>query len=269
MRLFIAAMVVCLAINPTIKPDQHAKENKAATDKERESSVVIFNNEKTGANTQGESQERPKWYGTVNWSNWALVLVALFTGFAIWKQATDTAKAAQASKEAAEAARLNAQALINAERARVTIELGPTCFRENKQWHREDGSVFTPGEILAGKHLVHRLRIMNLGKTPAHIFNYKVNFGPLVQGTKFSAEKLESERLVKVNAFLAAGESRNLEDVSVQDAFSHDTKTGAYCVTVRYGDVLTGKDEHETFVHYSYRGSDYSLDRITTEDRYT
>jgi hypothetical protein len=83
------------------------------------------------------------WYGAVNWSNWALVLVALFTGFAILKQAIETAKAAQAGRDGAEAARLNAQALVNAERARVIAELVPTCFRENKQWHREDGSVLT------------------------------------------------------------------------------------------------------------------------------
>jgi hypothetical protein len=126
------------------------------------------------------------------------------------------------------------------------------------------------GEVLAGKHLIYRLRIMNLGKTPAHIFNYELNFGPLIEGTKFSAEQLESEKFFKVNAFLGAGESRNLlEDINIQDAFSHDTKTGAYCITVKYGDVLTGKDEHRAFVMYRYRGSDSSLELITAEGRYT
>jgi hypothetical protein len=57
--------------------------------------------------------------------------------------------------------------------------------------------------------------------------------------------------------------------INMKELFGHDTITGAFCVTVNYGDVLTGKDEHRTFIMYHYSGSDSSLERITTEDEYT
>ena len=102
MKRFIAMVALCLAINPAIKPDQHTKESKAANDKEREPPVVVFDDGKTTAETNSEPQERPKWYRTVNWSNWALLLVGVITGFAVGWQARETAKSAKAAQRSVE-----------------------------------------------------------------------------------------------------------------------------------------------------------------------
>ena len=134
------------------------------------------------------------------------IIVAVRTLVMMWRQT-------KATEVSAQAAIMNAQAVIDSERARVTAELIPTCFGEKNQWHREDGSVFSVKDILLGKHLVYRLRIINLGRTPARILNYQFNYGPLVKGTRFSPADLQSKTIFNVNAFLAGGESRNLDDI--------------------------------------------------------
>jgi len=58
----------------------------------------------------------------VEWSNWALVLVAIVTAGVIGWQSWETRKAAEAAKEAADAARENSKALMDSTRAWVTVE---------------------------------------------------------------------------------------------------------------------------------------------------
>jgi hypothetical protein len=270
MRRLVALFALCLAISPAVKPDQHTNESKTASNREREPSAVVVNNESASAHTYRQPEQRPQWYRTVSWSNWALVLVALITACAVFKQARDTAKAAEATRISAEANLSNIQTIINVERARVVAELVPICQKGvNGQWYTKEGTQLTDLELIAGKHHVYRLKILNLGRTPAHIFSYEVNFGPLIEGTRFSAETLESKRFVNVNYFLPSGKLKSLEDVGMLDTFTADTKTGAFCVTVKYGDLISGKEEHRTSVVYYYSGADSSLDRITAEDRYT
>ena len=57
------------------------------------------------------------------WTNLVLVIVALGTGIVIGWQAWETRKAARGAQKAADAAFLNAQAVINAERARLLFEV--------------------------------------------------------------------------------------------------------------------------------------------------
>jgi hypothetical protein len=114
------------AINPAPKPDHHANEKKATGDSEREPSTVVDNDHSRGNYTYRETQERPKWYRTINWSNWAVVLVALFTGVAVWKQAQETASAAKATRDSAEEARksndISRANLVSVQRAFVSMK---------------------------------------------------------------------------------------------------------------------------------------------------
>lgn len=154
MKRFIAIVALCLAINPAIKPDQHTKESKAASDKEREPPVVVFDDSKTTAETNSEPQERPKWYRTVNWSNWALVLVAAITGFAVGWQARETAKSAEATQRSVEL-----QEVLNQQ------------WLEFENWKIMDGG--TEAEI--GTVILISFDIVNPTKMPLTISGYSVS----------------------------------------------------------------------------------------------
>jgi hypothetical protein len=85
-----------------------------------------------------------------------------------------------ASELAARAALLNAQAVINSERAWVSAELIPD-FRQDEEgaWRRDNGEKITMVELIAGHHLVYSLRIKNVGRTPAQILTYNLAYSCL------------------------------------------------------------------------------------------
>jgi hypothetical protein len=191
MKLFliIAAVGLCLAINPAQKPDQHANESKATSNQEREPSVVIFNDEKTSEKTYSEPQERPKWYRTVNWSNWALVLVALATAYAVWKQAVETANAARATRESAEATQKAAEAARDSVRLQ---ERAMAQWVDITNWRSELIAADICPKYADGtvrKQLRVRVDILNQTSYPLTLTEGEIifsnNFGGRVMRTKF------------------------------------------------------------------------------------
>jgi hypothetical protein len=66
--------------------------------------------------------EKPPWWD-VAWSTWALVGVGVVAAYLALRTLTDIQKQTKNTKVAADAALLNAQAVINAERAWVMVEL--------------------------------------------------------------------------------------------------------------------------------------------------
>jgi hypothetical protein len=83
---------------------------------------------------------------------------------------------AHASETAANAANKSAEALINSERAWIIAELIPHAVRaSNNQWFRviPTGHVLmSVTEILAGEHLKYKLKLTNMGRTPAQLFRF-------------------------------------------------------------------------------------------------
>jgi hypothetical protein len=97
----IVFALLLLAQNPAKKPDRGNAQNQkqadnAATALGQAQPVTVNCNQSAGTIAQHDSKETPKWYATVEWANWALVFVAGITGFLIWIQASETAKATQA-----------------------------------------------------------------------------------------------------------------------------------------------------------------------------
>ena len=94
------------------------------------------------------------------WTNLVLVIVALGTGIVIGWQAWETRKSARGAQKAADAALLNAKAVINAERARLLFEV------EKAHDPRHHGiAVFT-------------INAVNHGRTPAELVRVK---GPVAE----------------------------------------------------------------------------------------
>jgi hypothetical protein len=87
-----------------------------------------------------------------------------------------------AVRQTARSALLSAQAVINAERARIVAELIPKAARypQPPGWCRfVRGSPvrMSPEEILRGDHLLHALKFINMGRTVAHISGYQIHYG--------------------------------------------------------------------------------------------
>jgi hypothetical protein len=103
----------------------------------------------------------------VEWSNWALVLVAIVTAGVIGWQSWETRKAAEAAKEAADAARENSKALMDSTRAWVTVE--------PDEWHPSlrifDGRVSTGHQ----RHQI-RVHVKNRGQTVARLGNAALKY---------------------------------------------------------------------------------------------
>jgi hypothetical protein len=104
-----------------------------------------------------------------DWMDWVglgltagLTLVAGFTLIAIWRQAVETARAAKAAENSA-----NAQ--INSERAWVIVELKPVAHKtRNGSWVLSSGGMtrlLTTEEAFRGEHLRHTLKFTNMGRT--------------------------------------------------------------------------------------------------------
>ena len=188
-----------------------------------------------------------------------------------------TSQNAIAAKASADAAKVSADALINSERARLVAEFVPKGARYGNEWHRIEpyGPVaLSMEEVLAGKHLSYQLKVTNIGRTPAEVFSYKINWGALLEGTPFSPESLSSSHYQSINEFFGEGDSRALHLFNVKDLFGRllgEKEKGAVCATIEYGDTVSApeKREHMTFVLYYCPEATSPLQRINTQTKYS
>jgi len=160
---------------------------------------------------------------------------------------------AKATKIAAEAAKLSAEALINSERAWIDGELVRETFPAVR----------------------YRLKITNHGKTPARMLGFEIDCGCLSEGTEFSRGGLSHHYAGKLHFLLGADKVRLLEEVeplNMHVIFGGCPGAGAYCVTIRYADVVTeGQNiqaRETSFIYYCRFLLD-SLERISDYDKYT
>jgi hypothetical protein len=127
---------------------------------------------------------------------------------------------------------------------------------------------------------IHRysLQVRNLGKTPAQIRSYQINVGPLTEGGAFSPEKLSSQGEHNLHIFIGSGEVKPLEERMDMDKLFPTDETicfekSAFCVVVKYADVVTGKPgdrtEHETSFVYLYNPFLNSTERLSVFNKYS
>jgi hypothetical protein len=134
----LATWLICAGIMAG-QGNKNAGPNPHPTKQEQPASIVA-NGEQSqpkAGNEHGEADSVPpgrdapfKWPQWMHDSTWWLVIVAGCTGLVIGWQAWETRKAAQGAQVAADAARLNAQAFINAERPWILVKAEPSKRRE-------------------------------------------------------------------------------------------------------------------------------------------
>lgn len=186
-----------------------------------------------------------------------LVVAGFITAAVIFWQSWETRKSAEAAKIAADAALLNAQAVINSERAWIDGEI----------IHREQ----------VGIHC-YALNISNHGKTPAKLLSYEVRWGNLSEGVPFSSQSLDKSRIEKLNRLIGSNGPYRVGDWFRVDKMFEDLPlvaamdTKVICATIWYEDVIASqgkRESHKTSFVYYCRPLLDSLERQSTYDDYS
>jgi hypothetical protein len=138
MRFAIIVSFMCLTVNAAQVPRGSSEQanSKANGRREAQALIVLVNDYSTRKQAQQSDSSAPEGGASVwaNVPNWLLVLVGIGTFVAVWRQAIETKRAAEAAnvssaaaKTSADAAQSSANALINIERAwLVLMQIGPS-----------------------------------------------------------------------------------------------------------------------------------------------
>ena len=190
------------------------------------------------------------------------IIACVTLGF-IYCQAQDTQKAlhwakesAIAAKQAAEASLLNAQAIVNAERAWID-----GAFKKVRDsdagW--EDITSFP-----------QQLRVINRGRTPAYVKAVELEWGAVSLELTTLPDYLGNKSIQEINIFLPP--SRTPKKITVLDmarAVSNadwlqilaGQKTGVVKAAIKYWDVISQENRETSFV-YSYSITTASFQRL-------
>jgi hypothetical protein len=148
---------------------------------------------------------------------WVLAIVGTITFVVIGWQAYETRRAADATGIAATASRDSADALIASERAWVVAELIPTAFKfTDQKWYRAVGTMHTmlsAEETIRGEHLHHKLKLTNMGRTPATIIGFQIAYSCLPEAIKELPEgEGQQTTFYPFEHLLAAGDSIEINE---------------------------------------------------------
>jgi hypothetical protein len=237
----VAAIVLALAINfsPRCEAEQYASPAQQKTTDEGQSSVAVVN-DIGRANEANHAQEKSPYWDKA--PEWMLVFVGLITFVAVWYQARETKRAAEATQKAAEATLLNAQALVASERPWIMIE-----------WEAMSDGIYRG----------YSFKAVNRGKSPAEVTNRWFQWDVLKSSEdienlpdfpRYRTIETERDRLVH-SEWIAPGESRLLYNFSSISDFRDsepdwkDVLEGRKLLAckgfVRYNDTL-GSASHVT-----------------------
>ena len=188
---------------------------------------------------------------------WVLVIVAGFGLWATFRTLGILREQTSAAKGAADAALLNAQAVIKSERAWIEAEL-------------------VKKTIVGATR--YEIRAENQGKTPARLSYYRLDYGrPQKDGT-WSKDTLSEHQLEKLNFFLGSGDHASfMENFDIRRKFANlknqpDMPYGYVCVTIAYADVIGTEPpeaDHTTSLVYHYGIANDALTRLPVHTQYT
>ena|SRR5882672_1181130 len=178
-----------------------------------------------------------------------LVIAGFMTAGVIMWQSWETRKAAEAARD-------NARAVINSERARIDGELIQ---------HKIPGTgVFRCS-----------LDVMNQGKTSAKIFGYTIKGRFLTEGADFSEQGMMTLVTEEKYVLVSGNGTRTIRDDFDLDALTANTDgigRTALRVTIKYYDVVgegIERQEREASLAYLYDRLSSSLKRMAEHDKYT
>jgi hypothetical protein len=181
---------------------------------------------------------------------------------------------ARATEAAANAATKSAEALISSERAWVVAELIPICVKFG-HWCRPAGNgwaTLSNEEILNGEHLKHRLKLTNMGRTPATIITFELGHSPLgdegINGPIGDIVKdIENNEFDRV---ISGGESiqdtvidiLQFRNKSIEKVGDSENCVGFYGL-IKYRHVFSSVDIEEVSFRYLYSPVVQKLTRVS------
>jgi len=183
---------------------------------------------------------------------------------------------ARATEMAANAATKSAEALINSERAWIIPELIPQAVRAgNNQWFRVLGDThaqMSTAEVLAGHHLRYKLKLTNMGRTPAQIFYFTICYSCLGKGVTDLPENAggSESSYRSFEHLLGSGQTIEIGEPIVdvhkymhgdEDAIERFDKTAVIHGEVKYRHMFTTDDCYADFC-YSYTASEQRLSNV-------
>jgi hypothetical protein len=197
--------------------------------------------------------QRPPWWD-VAWSTWALVGVGVVAAYLALRTLSDIREQTKNTKVAADAALLNAQAVINAERAWLMVDLDwvPACPKITLGSGSERGSAirhYTSAGV--------RFKYTNEGKTIAWIDEKLARF-QIVKNLPAHPNPSDLELLDAEPEWLASKASGHLDETLQAEGQEGTGDISVIWGVIRYRDAF-GK--HETTFGFSVL-PDYRIERI-------
>jgi len=281
--LFVSMLIFGLAGSPTARNKQQSqpkKQDAVNQSTPAPANPVTITINQSPAPPQKESSETKAhdWYEGFwppNWSNWGLVAVGAYGVYLALGSLCEIRKQSINTEKAANAASLNAQAVINAERAWVVAELHPMGKkRDDKLWVDDSGMPFTTEQILASKHEEYSLRIKNIGRTPAQIISFEMSYSCVPEGvTELPSSSPVASYLRDFEHLLANSDPIEILAPFNPGDYMKDSwldikalkKTAVFHGWVKYRHMLTDED---CWWDYCYVYTP-SLGRLTAVGRYT
>jgi hypothetical protein len=125
-RLTLAAVSAIFAICVLSAQPNKAANGKQSTADQSQASIVLAQPQKQDQTTSNKAEstpDSPQWYTPLKQPDGMLVIVGIITCLVIGWQSWETRKSARGAQKAAEAALLNTQVVINAERAWIVVDV--------------------------------------------------------------------------------------------------------------------------------------------------
>jgi hypothetical protein len=214
-------------------------------------------------------------------ANWPLLLIgvggvvaAIKTLNTIERQTKATEKAADAAKVSADAALLNAQVMINTERALIEVGLAaPSTYIDRETG--EEMMISRTGTQPDSNYFRYGIKITNHGRTVARIASYRV-WHDCFTGN-FARDRFDTFTEERKHMLLAADKSEIVGNFDIANMFNDDwpsmqagTKTGMLRIDVRYEDVIRAQvAAHETSAVFYYSAKDEEPERLAQYNVYT
>lgn len=167
---------------------------------------------------------------------------------------------------AAQAARDSADALINSERALLVTELVPDAVqREDGTWVKNDSFrvPLSRDEIIIGAFYQYKVKITNIGKTPAQVLGLEKRYSCLRKGiTELPAHSANAISKEAMELILRAGQAEILSEFNIREFITPAReeidsleKTAVFNGWVRYLAVIDVRKEHFADYCYVYEAS--------------
>lgn len=247
----LAATMCGLALLYAVGPNQQPAKHTGKSDNAPEPSITILDNSVRQQNQECPEKKAPESTG-VRWGDvatWALAVIGGITAYAVFRQVKESAEATIAAKNAAEAAQLNAQAVINAERAWIIAELG--LFGETVGVIEGEGYFQSEAPIKCTQVMNVKLTCKNEGKTPAWIDHVRAVL-EIVDPNSVRVEPETSKWTHGPMPPIGSGQERSRSLELRCNGHAEDHEFLSISVLVEYRDIFDKK--RETWLGYSVSG---------------